>query len=180
MLSSVVNSRSCLHRSLSLLDLRHRDENPVTANPLESTLTNGEACNSFRILIYINCRVEYLFLFDSASPLTFLPQDPFCKPLVSYALRTLPSYVSCKSFACRSYENNRGVAQLFPKWNSTSTSQGISIQLCTCQPAPSRSGSPINSHSRRLTPSSSADSINLHPADRSFRRHSHPRGGGIP
>ena len=34
------------------------------------------------------------------------------------ALRTLPSSVSCKSFVCHSYENNRGVYQLFPFRNS--------------------------------------------------------------
>jgi hypothetical protein len=35
------------------------------------------------------------------------------------ALHTLPFSVSCKSFVCRSYENNRGVYQLFPFWNSS-------------------------------------------------------------
>jgi len=32
----------------------------------------------------------------------------------------LPSSVSSKSFACHSYENCRGVPQLFPLWNSPS------------------------------------------------------------
>jgi hypothetical protein len=31
-------------------------------------------------------------------------------------LRTLSFSVACKPFVCHSYENNRGVAQLFPFW----------------------------------------------------------------
>ncbi len=33
-------------------------------------------------------------------------------------LHTLPSSVSCKSFACHSYENCRGAYQQFPIWNA--------------------------------------------------------------
>jgi hypothetical protein len=40
---------------------RHRDEKPVTVNPLESTFTNCDECNSFRIRFYKNCRVSLLF-----------------------------------------------------------------------------------------------------------------------
>ena len=39
-------------------------------------------------------------------------------PLVSHLPYLLPSSVSCKSFACHSYENCRGVYQQFPFWNS--------------------------------------------------------------
>ena len=39
-------------------------------------------------------------------------------PLVSHLPYLLPSSVSCKSFACHSYENCRGVCQQFPFWNS--------------------------------------------------------------
>src|SRR5882724_9177602 len=37
--------------------VRHRDEKPVTATPLESVFTNCDACNPFRIRFYENCRV---------------------------------------------------------------------------------------------------------------------------
>src|SRR5258708_16042488 len=52
---------------------RHRDENPVTASPLqlctfarflreESALTNCDARNSFKFCFYENCRVVLVFL----------------------------------------------------------------------------------------------------------------------
>src|SRR5882672_2473573 len=44
-----------------------------------------------------------LFLLSTLFPV----QKPFCKSFVFFSLRTLPSSVSCKSFACRSYENCR-------------------------------------------------------------------------
>jgi hypothetical protein len=37
---------------------------------------------------------------------------------------TLPSSVSCKSFACHSYENTRGVGVFFPFWNSSHAARG--------------------------------------------------------
>src|SRR6266481_10196009 len=37
----------------------------------------------------------------------------------SHSPYTLPSSVSCKSFACHSYENTRGVGVFFPFWNSS-------------------------------------------------------------
>ena len=37
---------------------RHRDENHVTATPLDSALTNCDARNSFRMRFYENCRVS--------------------------------------------------------------------------------------------------------------------------
>jgi hypothetical protein len=180
MLPCVVNSQSQPRPAICQLGHRQRDENPAASSPSKSVLTNNGTGNSFRIRIYRKRRVGYPSFFYSPSLFTFLDKNRFCKPRVFYALRTLPSSVSCKSFACHSYENNRGVAKLFPQWNSASTPQSISLQLGTRLSATSYSGSPINSHSRRLTPSPSADSINLHPADRSFRRKSYPRGGGIP
>src|SRR5260370_30104730 len=41
-----------------LLSPSSRDENPVTATPLESALTNRDAHNSFRIRFYEECRVS--------------------------------------------------------------------------------------------------------------------------
>src|SRR5260370_21984098 len=41
-----------------LLFRSSRDENSVTATPLESALTNRDACNSFRICFYEKCRVS--------------------------------------------------------------------------------------------------------------------------
>jgi hypothetical protein len=56
--SWVVNSRSCHfwpHR-------RHRDENPLAVTPLDSAFTNRDARNSFRIRIYENSLVVWVFL----------------------------------------------------------------------------------------------------------------------
>src|SRR5713101_6181490 len=39
-----------------------RDEKLVTATPLDSALTNGDACKSFKIRSYPNCRVGLRFL----------------------------------------------------------------------------------------------------------------------
>ena len=89
------------------------------------------------------------------SPLTFLRKNRFCKSLVFYALRTLPSSVSCKSFACHSYENNRGVAKLFPKWNFASALQGVSPLLGARQPCPQLLGVTIHH------PLSSFDTLTL-------------------
>src|SRR6266478_5964267 len=44
-------------------------------------------------------------------------------------LRTLPSSVSCKPFACHSYENGRGVYQQFPFRNSALSSRQPSPRL---------------------------------------------------
>src|SRR5260370_25607293 len=41
-----------------LLFRSSRDENSVTATPLESALTNRDACNSFRICFYEKCRAS--------------------------------------------------------------------------------------------------------------------------
>jgi hypothetical protein len=46
------------HLSPSLVTLHHGDENPVTISPLDSALTNRDACNSFRMRSYKNCRVS--------------------------------------------------------------------------------------------------------------------------
>ena len=49
----VISSRDAILASRTVF----RDENPVTATPLESALTNRDARNSFRIRSYANCRV---------------------------------------------------------------------------------------------------------------------------
>ena len=75
---------------------RHRDAIPVSANPLESALTNCDARKSFRIRSYEKCRVSPAIpaSFSSASrrpplhgpppPLSFhtLMNCPICKPFV--------------------------------------------------------------------------------------------------
>src|SRR6267378_8434883 len=50
---------------------RHRDENSVTAAPLDSALTNCDARNSCRFRFYENCRVSHSF-----KPKTSLAQSP--------------------------------------------------------------------------------------------------------
>src|SRR6266436_6070304 len=58
-------------------------------------------------------------------PVTSLPvYFAFFKFFSFMHLRTLPSSVSCKSFACHSYENCRGVYQQFPIWNAPRPSRG--------------------------------------------------------
>ncbi len=57
-----------------------------------------------------------------ASP-GFLTSLPLCvispthRPFLFMRLRTLSFSVACKPCVCHSYENNRGVAQLFPFWS---------------------------------------------------------------
>jgi len=168
-----MKSRSYPRRTIRPLDFRHGDENPVTASPLAFTLTNRDARNSFRplrlrafsarrIRFYENCRVSLEFtakipsesgvILSIFSVLKLFEKCALPKPFQFRALRTLSFSVACKSFACHSYENNRGVAQLFPKWN----------------------------YVLRLTPPPSADSINSHPAGRHFHFAVPPSGGGIP
>ena len=85
------------------LSSRHRDENTVTATPLESALTNRDAVSLLDSALTKNCRVSY-------------PRSLFFYSLPY----TLPSCVWFKSFVCHSYENCRGVHQFFPFWNRTS------------------------------------------------------------
>jgi len=70
MLPCLVDFRSHPRRTSKF---RHRDENPVTASPLqlctfarflreESALTNCDARNSFKFCFYENCRVVLVFL----------------------------------------------------------------------------------------------------------------------
>ena len=183
MLPSRVNSRSYPRRTIRPLDFRHRDENPLTTSPLASTLTNCDARNSFRIRFYENCRVslgfaakipnENALILSIFSVLRLSGKCELPKPFQFRALRTLSFSVACKSFACHSYENNRGVAQLFPKWNYLAAPPGFSPR------DPSHQW-PFTSHLHRLTPSPSADSINSHPAERHFYFAVPPFGGGIP
>jgi hypothetical protein len=179
MLSFVVSPRLPPLYALCPRSSRHRDENPVTATPLECVLTKRDARDPFRIGSYENCRVVYPSPFLFASRIAFAHREPICKSNVFYALRSLPSSVSRKSFPCHSYENNRGMVQLFPQWNlpadfpsvpqpqSTRSSLAASYQL-----APTFSGSLIISHQSQLTshlscltPSRSADTINSSPTE---------------
>jgi hypothetical protein len=105
--------------SLSTHRPRHRDENPVTANPLESALTNRDARKSFRIRFYKNGRVSPTFSRQIRNSPLVTNHSPLLAPFLFKSLRTLPFYVCYKSFICRSYENCRGVGVFFPFWNST-------------------------------------------------------------
>ncbi len=86
---------------------RHRDEKPVTASPLDSAFTICDARNSFKIRFCENRRVSYHFVASLTLRETLPHTKRICKPLVFYALRTLPSSVSRKSCTCHSYENCR-------------------------------------------------------------------------
>ena len=95
----------------------HRDENRVPATPLESALTNRDACNSFRFCSYTNCRVSlplacsFLKYYLNSPRLFFLFSANTSKfsLCVFSGLRTLLFYVGLNSFVCHSYENCRGV-----------------------------------------------------------------------
>jgi hypothetical protein len=169
MLSSVVNSRHYRRRPIHPLQLHCRGVEPVTASPLKSAFTNCHPRNLFRISSYENCRV--------------LPPPP---------QRFFKSYLSCASFG-RSYCSLLSLFAPRVFHNSfvhnsfrTLSKKCRGVPLPILEPAraffispPSLfwSQSPMTSHLCRLTPSPSADSINLHPADRYFRRQSQPRGG---
>src|SRR5713101_9855793 len=172
MVSWVVNSR--LHkrpmrlRHSPRLHLRHRDENPVTASPLDSALTNCDARNSFRIRFYENCRVSSEFaakISEESGPIlshSNLSEKPALpKPFEFRALRTLSFSLACKSFACHYYKKDRAVAQLFPKWNSILS--GLRTHSALGQVM--SHGSPVRSHLSGLTPSASADTINSSPTE---------------
>src|SRR6266446_5754664 len=66
-----------------------------------------DARNSFKIRFCENCRVSYHFVASLTRRETLPHTKRICKPLVFYALRTLPSSVSRNSFVCHSYENCR-------------------------------------------------------------------------
>jgi len=94
------------------------DENPVTATPLDSAVTNCDARNSFRTLRLRavsarrirsceNCRVAYPSSSNFVSPLTFPHKKRICKSLVFNSLRTLPSFGSRNFFVCHSYKKCR-------------------------------------------------------------------------
>jgi hypothetical protein len=66
-------------------------------NPLDATLTENTEGTSFQ---------PNAFPSSGPAPQTLRHSADFL-PRVFNRLRTLPSYVSCKSFACHSYENCR-------------------------------------------------------------------------
>ena len=89
-----------------LLHIRHVTKNPslqllwnlhlqtvTPVSPLESAFTQTAGCRTSSSIF--------------ASLLTIPRKKCICKSLVFYALRTLPSSVSCKSCICHSYENCR-------------------------------------------------------------------------
>jgi len=60
------------------------------------------------------------FHFFAPRSLQLLSVPPcLCDWSVFHLPYTLPSSVSCKSFACHSYENTGGVGVFFPFWNSS-------------------------------------------------------------
>ena len=56
---------------------------------------------------------------DSRFSLRSFTSSTSLTSLISHLPYFLPSSVSCKSFACHSYENCRGVHQQFPFWNAS-------------------------------------------------------------
>ena len=95
--------------------LPSREGKTVTASSLESAFTNRDACNSFRMCFYENCRVSLeqtsLFLkfhFNLVAHHPRLaPHSPLFSPFPFIRLRTLSFSVSRKFCVCHSYENSR-------------------------------------------------------------------------
>ena len=183
-----MNCRFYPCRTIRSLDFRHRDENSPTANPLASTLTNCVARNCFIIRFYENCRVslEFTAKFSEESGLVLsiysVPKVSekcvLSKPFQFKALRTLSFSVSCKSFACHSYEKCRVCTN-----NSHSGTQFLKNYFNSGRIADGMNhlqDAGFTSHLLRLTPSPSADSINSHPAERQTYLAVPPFGGGIP
>jgi hypothetical protein len=170
MLSFIVNSRLQPSQDLRQRLSRHRDEKPVTATPLESALTKRDARNPFRFRSYENCRVVYPSFSNFPFQFNAVRKSRFRKSFVFCVLRTLSFSVSSNPCICHSYENHRGVAQLFPQWNST----GSFHQLRNRTP-PTSHQPIVTSHLSGLTPSPSADTINSSPTEPGPARRS--RGG---
>jgi hypothetical protein len=81
---------------------------------------NGGCTPSRSIFIFSSALLSCLARASRESVRDFTPprKTRICKSFVFRSLRTLPSSVSRNPFICHSYENNRGVYQLFPLWNS--------------------------------------------------------------
>ncbi len=73
---------------------------------------------------FLNLTLQPAVLFPQRPVASLLPYFAFFKPFSFMYLRTLPSSVSCKSFACHSYENCRGAYRQFPIWNAPRPSRG--------------------------------------------------------
>jgi hypothetical protein len=175
MLSCVVNSRFYPRRSQGPLELRHGDENFLIASPLDSAFVIQNAPKSFRIRFCESCLVSPPVSrrnFKSYSRCLYSSRA-LCTLLSFFASRVFHNSFAHKSFRTLS-KKCRGVTPFFPKRNSSSS--GSRAHLASGQ----NHESLVTNRLLRLTPSFSADSINLLPADRSFRRQFHPRGGGIP
>ncbi len=67
---------------------------------------------------FLNLTLQPAVLSPQRPVASLLPYFSFFKLFSFMHLHTLPSSVSCKSFACHSYENCRGAYQQFPIWNA--------------------------------------------------------------
>ena len=72
---------------------------------------------------FLNLTLQPAVLSPQRSVASLLPYFSFFKLFSFTYLRALPSSVSCKSFACHSYENGRGAYQQFPFRNSALSSR---------------------------------------------------------
>jgi len=181
-LSWVVNSRRHLCRTACALNIRESGEKHANASTFRfkrlRTLSFSVSSKSFACHSYENCRVSPpspIKNFKSYLRFAF-PGRALCSLFSLLAPRVFHNSLAIKRFHTLS-ENSRGVHQLFPKWNR------FRLPPSPFQPNSSHHP-PITSlprasrgHFLRLTPSLSADSINLHLAERQSRRQSHPHGG---
>src|SRR6266704_623207 len=72
----------------------------------------------------LNLKLQPAVLSPRRPVASLLPYFAFFKFFSFMRLRTLPSSVSRKSFACHSYENGQGVYQQFPIWNAPRPCRG--------------------------------------------------------
>jgi hypothetical protein len=102
-----------------------RDEKPVTATPLDSALTNCDACKSFRIRSYASCRVS------PAIPCSFSPRQTihaFASSLFSINCALFGTRENRNPFAFRRF---RTLSQKHPGWGTTLP---LHIPLSTKEP----------------------------------------------
>src|SRR5712664_162013 len=101
------------HRSRRTPLSRHRDQNRVTATPLESSLTNCDARNSFIIRFYENCRVSLPKVLSLSA--TLFPVQPICFQAIAHSFALFCTREKLNSFLFRRF---RTLSQKHRGWRT--------------------------------------------------------------
>ena len=142
MLPCLVDFRSHPRRTSKF---RHRDENPVTASPLqlctfarllreESALTNCDARNSFKFCFYENCRVV----------LVFLSKDPGFDLNLVFPSRAVGSLFSL--FAPRAFYNSFPFRSIHTLSKNSGVAPPSWLHFSGCSPLESPLTYPLSFH----------------------------------